>query len=71
MAGFSWRLKGIGRFCFSSSIFLKTKSYLLVFVGDEQLGKKNFPVIWPLLVACKQTLYSNLLDIFGCLFRTL
>ena len=24
---------------------------------------------WPLLVACKQTLYSKLLDIFGRLFR--
>ena len=66
-----WRLKGIGRFCFFPSVFLKTKSYLLVFVGDEQPGKKDFPVIWPLLVACKQTLYSKLLDIFGRLFRTL
>ena len=50
---------------------LKTKSYLLVFLSDEQPGKKDFPVIWPLLVACKQTLYSKLLDIFGRLFRTL
>ena len=68
---FSWRLIGIGRFCFFPSVFLRTKSYLLVFVGDEQPGKKDFPVIWPLLVACKQTLYSKLLDIFGRLCRTL
>jgi len=72
MVGFqSWCLKGIGRFCFSPSVFLETKSYLLVFVGDEQPGKKDFPVIWPLLVASKQTLSSKLLDIFGRLFRTL
>ena len=71
MACFSWRLKGIGWFCFSPSVFLKIKSFLLVFVGDEQPGEKELPVIWPLLVACKQTLYSKLLDVFGRLFRTL
>ena len=56
---------------FSPSVFLKNNSYLLVFVGEEQPGKKGFAVIWPLLVVCKQTLYSKLLDIFGRLFRTL
>ena len=65
-ASFSHRV--VGEF---PSVFLKTKSYLLVFVGDEQPGKKDFPVIWPLLVASKQTLYSMLLDIFGRLFRML
>ena len=38
---FSWRLKDINQFCISPSVFLKTKSYLLVFVGDEQPGKKG------------------------------
>ena len=69
--GFFVALERIGRFCFSPSVFLKTKSYLLVFVSDEQPGKKDFPAIWPLLVDCKQTLYSKLLHIFGHLFRTL
>ncbi len=41
------------------------------FVGDEQLGRMGFLVIWLPLVSSKQNIWSKTLDIFCYLFRTL